>query len=449
MMKYKLKRFSNTILKDFPQEEVYKFLNYRGTELYDNAKERSVNDINSPKIKKGKFNKTDLEKYIKSTTITFKANDRTYKASDFLGIYNGKEKLDKEYDIIVNLSGGFIEPDNGDIYIAMLGILPKYHTKDSTWEYKFIKTRHSAPKPILTIPTKKEELEDIVKIFCELAVFLKLFSGCYYKFYFTDTKNTKQKSFSDTGKSNLLSYIPTVLNTSYLLVGYPLIMGKLSKKLNELSKRKYGQDKFDKLLNYCKKIANGNVYFVDLGPISCYIDPQMIKKSGIEQLKKEADSERLRTMTDWILKAYEDNKHLIFYSDLDSPVALAHEFGHYLESIDGTLGKIQRNDKKGIFSSGFVRFLAFILGLFGSVGEIIGTVSAMLLKSPLLLTEYMASYKGLKLMEDSKIFTEEEIKHTKQYFKTAWKTYLSGAYGNATMSSIGRLTGLSFKTYKS
>lgn len=443
-MKYRLKRFSNTILKDFPQEEVYKFLNYRGTELYDDCKEKSVNDINSPKIKRGKYNKVDLEKYIKNTDITFRINDRTYKASDFLGIYNGKESLDKEYDIMIDMSGGFIEPDNGDIYVAMLGILPKYHKKDSTWEYKFLKSRNSSPKPILTIPTKKEELEDIVKIFCELAVFLKLFTGCYYKFYFTDTKNSKQKSFSDTTK-NLLSYIPTVLNTSYLLIGYPLIMGRLSKNLNELGKKKYGKDKFDKLLNYCEKIAKGNVYFVALGPISCYLDPQMIKKKGIEELKKEADSSRLRTMADWILKAYEDKKHLIFYSDLDSPIALAHEFGHYLEAIDGTLGKIQRNDKKGIFSSGFIGFLAFILGLFGSVGEIIGTVSAMVMKSPLLLTEWMASYKGLKLMEESKIFTAEELKHTKQYFKTAWKTYLNSSYATATMSSMGRLTGLYFK----
>lgn len=442
-MKYKLKRFSNTILKDFPQEEVYKFLNYRGTELYDDCKEKSVNDINSPKIKRGKYNKTDLEKYIKNSTITFKINEKTYKASDFLGVYDGKEKLDKEYDIMIDMSDGFIVPDNGDLYISMLGILPKYHKKDSTWEYKFVKSRNAAPKPILTIPTKKEEVEDIVKIFCELAVFLKLFAGCYYKFYFTDTK-TKQKEFSDTSKS-LLSYIPTVLNTSYLLVGYPLIMGRLSKKLNDLSKKKYGKDKFEKLLNYCKKKANGNVYFVDLGPISCYIDPQMIKKNGIEELKKEADPERLRTMSDWLLKAYNDKKHLIFYSDLDSPVALAHEFGHYLESIDGTLGKIQRNDRKGIFSSGFVGFLAFILGLFGSVGEIIGIVSAMLLKSPLLLTEYMASYKGLELMKESKIFTEEEIEQTRKYFKVAWKTYLTNSYSTASMSSIGRLVGISFK----
>jgi len=444
-MKYKLKRFSTSILKDFPQEETYKFLNYRGTELYDDCKEKSVNDINSPKIKRGKYNKVDLEKYIKNSTITFKINERTYKASDFLDIYDGKEKLDSEYDIIVDLSSGFIEPDNGDIYIAMLGILPKYHKKESTWEYKFIKPKNSAPKPILTYPTKKEELEDIVKIFCELAVFLKLFSGCYYKFYFTDTKS-RQKTFSSTVSKNLLSYIPTVLNTSYLLIGYPIIMGRLSKKLNELSKRKYGKDKFDKLLNYCKKIANGNVYFVDLGPISCYLDPQLIKKDGIEALKKEADSSRLRTMADWILKAYEDKKHLIFYSDLDSPVALAHEFGHYLEAIDGTLGKIQRNDKRGIFSTGFVGFLAFILGLFGSVGEIIGTVSAMVMKSPLLLTEWMASYKGLELMKESKIFTEDELKHTKQYFKTAWKTYLSGAYSTASMSSLGRLIGAAYKS---
>lgn len=444
-MKIKLKRFSNTILKDFPQEEVYRFLNYRGTELYDQQKEKSVNDINSPKIKRGKYNKAELERYIKNSTITFKVNDRTYKASDFLGVYSGKEKLDKEYDIMVNMSDGFIVPDDGNIYIAMLGILPKYHKKDSTWEYKFLKSKNASPKPILTCPTKKEDYEDIVKIFCELAVFLKLFTGCFYKFYFTDTKN-RQKLFSESNSNkHLLTYIPTVLNMGYLVIGYPLIMGRLSRKLNELGKRKYGKDKFDKLLNYCKKIANGNVYFVDLGPMSCYLNPKMIKKNSIEELKKEADSSRLRTMADWILKAYEDNKHLIFYSDLDSPVALAHEFGHYLEDIDGTLGKIQRNNKSGIFSSGFIGFLSFILGLFGSVGEIIGTVSAMVMKSPLLLTEWMASYKGLKLMEESKIFTKEEMDHTKQYFKTAWKTYLNSSYTTATMSSLGRMVGAAYK----
>ena len=63
-MKYKLKRFSNTILKDFPQEEVYKFINCRGTELYDECKEKSVNDINSSNIKKGKFNITkEIQNY--------------------------------------------------------------------------------------------------------------------------------------------------------------------------------------------------------------------------------------------------------------------------------------------------------------------------------------------------------------------------------------------------
>jgi len=448
-MKYKLKRFSNTILKDFPQEEVYKFMNYRGTELYDDCKEKSVNDINSPKIKRGKYNKTDLEKYIKNTNITFKINDRTYKASDFLGIYNGKDKLDKEYDIMIDMSGGFIEPDNGDIYISMLGILPKYHKKDSTWEYKFIKSRNTSPRPILTIPTKKEELEDIVKIFCELAVFLKIFSGCYYKFYFTDTNN-KQRLFSESlsiGKT-LISYIPTLINTSYFIFGHDLVIDRIGKKINELSKREFSKEKFNRFLNYCKKKSKGDIYFVNLGPVSCYLDTKLLSKENIKELEKEGDPKRLRTMIDWVIKAYNENKHIIFYSDIDSPIALAHEFGHYLEEIDGTLRKIQTKSNRGIFSSGFAGFLAFVLGLTGSIGEIIGTLSAMLLRSPLLFSEYMASYKGLELMKESKIFTEEEIEHAKKYFKVAWNSYLSNAYNVSTLSSGGRLVRTAWKSHK-
>lgn len=448
-MKYKLKRFSNTILKDFPQEEVYKFINCRGTELYDECKEKSVNDINSSNIKKGKFNKAELEKYIKNSTITFRLNDRTYKASDFLGIYDGKEKLDKEYDVLVNISDGFIVPENGDLYIAMLGILPKYHTKNSTWEYKFVKSRGSSPKPILTIPTKKEEIEDIVKVFCELAVFLKIFSGCYYKFYFTNTNN-KQRLFSESfsiGKT-LISYIPTLINTSYFIFGHDLVVDRLSKKINELSKREFSKDKFNRFLDYCKKISKGNIYFVNLGPVSCYLDTKLLSKENIKELEKEGDPKRLRTMVDWVIKAYNENKHIIFYSDIDSPVVFAHEFGHYLEAIDGTLGKIQAKSNKGIFSSGFAGFMAFLLGLTGSIGEIIGTLSAMLLRSPLLLSEYMASYKGLEVMKESKIFTEEELEHTKKYFKAAWNSYLSGAYNVATISSGGRWARLAWKSHK-
>lgn len=447
-MKYKLKRFSNTILKDFPQEEIHRFMNYCGTELYDKSKERSVNDINSSKIKRGKYNKTELEKYIKSETINFRANNRVYKASDFLSTWTGKEKLDKEYDILVDMSNGFIIPDNGDIYISMLGILPKYHNKNSTWEYVFINPRNSYPKPILTIPNTKEELKNIVKIFCELAVFLKVFTGCYYKFYFTD-KNNKQKIFSDAKIPSLQSFIPTFLNTGYILVGYPLIMGRLSKKITEISKREYSKSKFDRFLDYCKKITKGNVYFVDLGPMSCYINPQMIEKNKLDKLKKEADSTRLRTMLDWILKAYEDKKHVIFYSDLDNPIALAHEVGHYLEDADGTLGKIQRGStNRDIFSNGFVGFLSFTLGLFGSIGEIIGILSGLLLKSPLLFTELMASYKGLELIKDSKIFTEDEIQSAKKFFKLAWKTHFHSNYKYVAASSVGRLVGEGYRAKK-
>ena len=151
-------------------------------------------------------------------------------------------------------------------------------------------------------------------------------------------------------------------------------------------------------------------------------------------------------MVDWILKAYDDKKHLIFYSDLDNPVAIAHEIGHYLEDKDGTLGVIQRNSRYTVAYSKFTNAASFIAGLIGGYSgkgmttEVVTSLIAMLSNTPMLFSEYMASYKGYQLLKELGC-TQKELNLAKEYYKAAFKSYLAFIPYSGAHVSLGRLAG--------
>lgn len=356
--------------KEFSQKDIYNFLKFRGTELYS---EKSGSDLPnhsfSNSLRRGNFRLPTILDVISSESIIFPANKKVYKSKEY--IEAGKEgslRIEPNLDIKVLCNNGFLEFEEGDCYSPMYFILPKYHTKNSSWHYKIVRIDNGNPKLILTVPTNPEDWKEIIKVFTEFAVLLKLFTGCYFKVCILGSTYTPsyQKLFSI---NEGITFIPTIINLGYKYVGYPKLMGVVSKRLNELSVKEIRPGVKNKLISYAKQNYK-DLYIVNLFTGSCYINPQYIK--DVDSLRNEGDSKRLRTPMDWILKAYEDKKHIIFYSDLDNPIAIAHELGHYLEDKDGTYGKIQRNNKSGLLNKDNTEILAYFAGFLGqSSGDLL------------------------------------------------------------------------------
>lgn len=439
----------------------YDFVKFRGTDLYDKEQysDLSIETSFYTGVKRGNFNLLTVKKFISSEKIIFPANSRIYYSKDF--IEAGKERsfknLDPDLDIKIICNNGFLEFDSNFKYSykVLTNIFPKYHTPESTWHYKFITLieengKRENPKPIVTVPTNSEDWSEIIKALTEFAVCLRLFIGDYYKIFIINSPYTApyQKSFSTN-----LSFIPTIINLGYKYVGYPKIMGAISKNINELSKKEIRPGIRDKLVSYAKRNYK-DLYLVNLYTGSCYLNPRNIDEDSIESLRKLGNPKRLRTMIDWIIKAYDEKKHLIFYSDLDNSVAIAHEIGHYLEDKDGTLGVIQRNNKTGFLSDNFIKGASFIAGLIGGYSgkgmttEIITSLIAMLSGTPLLFSEYMASYKGYQLLKELGC-TQEELNLAKEYYKAAFKSYLASIPNRGVSVSLGRLAaGIGLKLNK-
>lgn len=445
-------------LKDFDQKDIHRFLNYGGVELYEESSMSSLaRGLKLGDIKRGKYKATDVSKYLggKGVSILFPANNREYSSKDYVFVGGTSDNFDKDFDIIAKVYDGIIEFPEGDFYAALSGILPKYHTPKSTWQYRFVQSGYNPPRPLISVPTNPKDWEEICKALTEFAVFLKLFSGCWFKIFIVPNKveSPYQKYFSNV--TSLVSFIPSIINAGYNFIGYPLIMGKLAESMIKSNRGDVKPNLRDKILRFGERKYK-DIYFVNLGTGSCFINPQHI--SDIEPIREIADSSRLRTMLDWILKGYEDNKYVIFYSDLDLGVAIAHEIGHYLIDKDGTLSKIQKGNKSGLLSDGFISFFGFLAGflsssvLEGGVGgavagwtEALATATGLLLKSPLLFSEYMASYRGLDVMREAGC-SEEDIKMAWKFFKTAWGTYIASAAHTASSGPLwGRYIGAGIK----
>ena len=389
-------------LKDFDQKDIHRFLTYGGKELYDDFSMSSLaRGLRLNDIKRGKYKATDVSKYLngKGVSVIFPANNREYSSKDFVFVGGTSDKFDKDFDLVVKVKDGILEFPEVNVYAPLCGILPKYHKEDSTWQYRFIQVGYNPPRPVISVPTNSKDWEEILKAFTEFAIFLKLFTGCWFKIFIVPSKveSPYQKQFSD---QSLISFIPSIINAGYNFIGYPLIMGKLSEAMIKSNRGDVKPGLRDKILRYGEKKYK-DIYFVNLGTGSCFINPQYI--SDIRPLYEVADPKRLRTMWDWVVKGYEDHKYVIFYSDLDLGVAIAHEIGHYLEDKDGTLAKIQKGNKSGVLSNGFISFFGFMTGAITSVtkgvgsaiagwAEALATATGLLMKSPLLFSEYMASY---------------------------------------------------------
>ena len=277
----------------------YDFVKFRGTDLYSKKRNSDLPIDTSfyTGVKRGNFRLLTVEKFISSEKIIFPANSKVYYSKDFIEV--GKEgsfkDLDPELDIKVICNNGFLEFDSNFKYSYEIftNIFPKYHTSKSTWHYKMIIIENGKGniKPIVTVPTNPEDWSEIIKAFTEFAVCLRLFVGDYYKIIIINSPYTvNQKSFSVN--NSLLSFIPTILNLGYLYVGYPKIMGVISKNINKLSKKEIRPGLRDNLISYAKRNYK-DLYLVNLNTGSCYLNPSYIDKNSIKSLRKLGNPKRL------------------------------------------------------------------------------------------------------------------------------------------------------------
>lgn len=444
-----MKVLRNTIdIKDFNQEDIHRFLTYGGKEMYEKKPELSSipKNVKLNSLKRGKFKKSDIQEEVK---ITFPFNQRTYNSKGMFWVWNEKDKLEKDLDILVNVNSGIMTFPDAQFYLPLSVMLTKYWKSGCGWNYIFIRTGYvNPPKPVISVPETKEGWKTLLQAFTEFLIFLKLFIGAEFRIYFYDSKtpDPRQKEFSDPVKiGSLASWIPTAINLGYSTIIAPILQERLALKVSNAGKpyNTSFETRFKKFIekNY------PDLVLVKLGTGSCYINPQNLPDDSIKIVRKEADSKRLRTMLDWIVWGYDNKKHLLFSSDLDNALAMCHEVGHYLiEKGGGAKRWLQVHQKKGLTNQGFIAFVAFCLGLLGNIGEAAGIVSTWLLKTPMLYTEFLASYIGLDVLKQAG-GTEKEIKEAKKIFKSAWGTYFNSSAITGGYASFGRLVGTGARAY--
>ena len=436
----KILRQQQIELKDFDQEDIHKFYTYAGKDLYDKYEVQSTpNRINS--VKRGTFKVSDLPKEVE---INFPANNRNYKSGSLISVWDHKTGLDRMLDIPLYINDGIITFPEGSIYRPLASILPKYHEKNCGWEYIFVRIGNYPPKPIITVPLKKEGWVSLYKAFLEFLIFLRLFYGSEFRIFLDPEKKPAmyQKEFASVAAT----LVPSVLN-----LGMSKIADKtgerLSIKLSSLYQGNFNESVYKKITDYVKKKYQ-DLIIVNLGTESFYTNPGRWEEEQLRQIKKYGDPDRKRTILDWILWARENNKHIICYSELDNPIALAHEIGHYrIEKEGGSRLWLQANMKKKVFNSDFIHFVAFCCGLAGNTGELVGIIANLFLRSPLLYIEFLASYKGYQVLKDCGV-SENDLKNAKDMFKAAWGTYIAGTLKGSKWATYGKLTRGGFKLGK-
>lgn len=258
--------------------------------------------------------------------------------------------------------------------------------------------------------------------------------------------------------SSIVSKIITAFNIIYNFLIFRPFANYLSKKLveNRLSPKNEKMI-ISKLINYMNSLKD--LYSVNIGDSTYFFCIKTLKrlkvssKEYIDNLIKEgADKNRLRTVNDWIVKAYSEDKDLIIYSDLDSYVSIAHELGHYELSKEGVLGTIQDNCRyqRAPIVTAINFFIGYLAGVYKSVNTIaIGIIINFVLNTPQLAIEFLASYRGIKLLERLHV-DKDVIKESRTWLGYAFLTYLNSAiyrssHGLTFGAGLGTAKGLLFR----
>lgn len=194
-------------------------------------------------------------------------------------------------------------------------------------------------------------------------------------------------------------------------------------------------DKLIKLIPQDEDVLVG-----DLGPSSFYFNPKRLTARERELMMKALDSmkvdpDKLDSINSYIYKSIKSLKLLVIVSDLNGVEATAHEIGHLMiDYKGGILSKLQGNRIIGVLKNGPIPGMtSFALALFGK--DIASVVVPFVMKTPLLITEFMASKNGMDLLVKAGA-TREQLNNAKNSLRAAWGTYFMNAIKTSTSGLI-------------
>lgn len=172
----------------------------------------------------------------------------------------------------------------------------------------------------------------------------------------------------------------------------------------------------------------GDVIICDLGMDSFYLNPEVMSDKLRDELINLSDKEGINTinptsLNGFVIKSVKEQRRLIVKSDNDPTAALAHEIGHLVHD-DTKLGNVLQSRS---WLRGKDRLNKIIsMGTYMFTKSVSLTLLApVVLGSPILYNEFMASYYGLNLLKKVGC-TEAQLEEAKKLLSCAWGTYLTG-----------------------
>ena len=177
-----------------------------------------------------------------------------------------------------------------------------------------------------------------------------------------------------------------------------------------------------------------NILVGNIGDTSFYFNPSNLTKQSKKLMldafsKIGVDPDKLDSMNSYLMHSIKYDKKLIVISPSNGCEALAHELGHFfIDYNKGFMKTLQSNIVISLISkSDLVSTVSsFALSLFGK--DSLSVIVPLIVKSPLLVTEFTASKVGLDLLKKAGA-TEEQINRSKKNLASAWGTYLSYTLG--------------------
>lgn len=169
-----------------------------------------------------------------------------------------------------------------------------------------------------------------------------------------------------------------------------------------------------------------------IGDDSFYFNPSLLtkreKELAISAFKdSKIDSDKLDSVSSYLMNSIEHDKKLIITSTSSGVEATAHEIGHAFNDMKLWSKVLQGRVVSSISKADLVTMVSsFVLSLFGK--ESLSVLVPLIVKSPLLTTEFTASKIGLDLLKKAGA-TEEQINRSRKALASAWGTYLSYSLG--------------------
>lgn len=429
---FKLKRHSS----------LNKFIGINGVTFYNQSKKESCSYEDFIKLadsKKNVLDETTLKQSILRGTLSSPFNKRPLRTKDLVVISNKKVPGELNFVVSDDLTclGSFDEGIFSEPVNIMLSVLTKHKKENpnSTWEYtsKTNQINKKLYNILITLPSKKTEYLAFINMFAEMAEVIKVVMG--YKCVVNIVLPKKTIKFKQKEYSLIL---PVTLG---VYIGSEILNHVSRSMLTALTEGNvYSPDVEKKLLGWAKR--QKDLLVANIGDGSFYITREYYERNikQKEKLLKSGNIKNPRTLTDYLAKAVSEDKDLVVFSDTNSTVVLAHELGHYIVSKKKFLKKLQNGPFWRFISrsNAFVAFVGLILGLTGNM--VAGIISTILMKCPELISEFAASYYGMKIMKEIGC-SKEDLRKAKSDFRKAYITYLNGTLGLSLTSVWGSVLG--------